>query len=192
MKAKEFNPLRLDVQVFAREGGALQGQWPLEELPRLASSQHEEAAPAGRQVAWSAEGERVERLGAEAQTWLHLKARATVALECQRCLQPVEEALEVERSFRFVHGEAEAEAQDSDSEEDVLALTRALDLRELVEDELILALPIVPRHDACPVPLPMAAEDDPEPEAPAESEARPEQPNPFAVLAQLKKGRSSS
>jgi uncharacterized protein len=65
--------------------------------------------------------------------------------------------LEVHPSLRFVHGEAQAEALDENSDEDVLALTPTLDLRPLVEDELILALPLVPRHPTCPQPLPMSA-----------------------------------
>ena len=61
----------------------------------------------------------------------------------------------------------------------MLVLTRALDLHELVEDELILALPLVPRHDACPQPL----------AAPATAEEPlAERPNPFAALAALKRG----
>jgi uncharacterized protein len=48
-----------------------------------------------------------------------------------------------------------------------------------VEDELILALPLVPRHDACPQPL----------AAPATAEEPlAERPNPFAALAALKRG----
>ncbi|MCM5680848.1 YceD family protein [Schlegelella sp. S2-27] len=185
MKAREFDPLRLDVQEFARAAASLQGQWVLTSMPRLAASQHEDAAVQGREVVWSATGERVERTGAEAQTWLHLEARTAVALECQRCLRPIEERIEAERSFRFVTGETQAEALDADSEEDVLAMTRTLDLRELIEDELILALPLVPRHDRCPVSLPAASA----PEAPAAGAEK--QSNPFAVLAQLKKGRPS-
>ena len=49
---------------------------------------------------------------------------------------------------------------DEDSDEDVLALTPSLDLLPLVEDELILALPLVPRHEACPQPLAMSAGED--------------------------------
>jgi uncharacterized protein len=185
MKAREFDPLRLDVQEFARAAASLQGQWALASMPRLAASQHEEVAAHGREVAWSVTGERVERTGAEAQTWLHLEARTTVALECQRCLRPIEERVETERSFRFVAGESQAEALDADSEEDVLAMTRTLDLRELIEDELILALPLVPRHDNCPVSLPAGSA----PEAPAAGTAKPS--NPCAGLAQLKKSRPS-
>lgn len=181
MKAREFDPQRLDVQEFARAGAQLSGQWPLASMQRLAASQHEQASAEGRHVEWSVTGARVERVGAEPQTWLHLEASTCVALECQRCLGPVDGRVSVERSFRFVPGESQAEELDADSEEDVLAITRSFDLQELVEDELILALPLVPRHQVCPQPL-QAPEAD---ELPAST---PERPNPFAVLAQLKKG----
>ena len=36
------------------------------------------------------------------------------------------------------------------SEEDLLALSREFDLHELIEDELLMALPVVPKHDECP------------------------------------------
>ena len=57
---------------------------------------------------------------------------------------------QVERRIRFVDGEDAGGALDADSDDDVLALTPALDLHELVEDELLLALPLVPRHEVCP------------------------------------------
>ena len=91
------------------------------------------------------------------------------------------EDLAVSRWFRFVKDEDQAANLDMDSDDDVLALPRHLDLRELVEDELLLELPVVPRHDECPEPLPHA--NDEEDEAPVE-----ERPNPFAALAALKKG----
>ena len=178
MKSREFDPLRLDLAAFAGTGETLAGSWPLEELPRLASSAHPEARPApGETLQWSVHGERRARRAAEPETWLHLKLDTVLKLECQRCLQPVETPLHVERSLRFVPGEEEAAALDAESEEDVLALPRWLDLRELGEDELLLALPLVPRNEACPVPLPSSA-----------GEAEVERENPFAALQALKRG----
>lgn len=110
------------------------------------------------------------------QTWLHVEAATPVVLECQRCLRPVEATLKVNRSFLFVPGEDAAAQLDTDSEDDVIALTRALDLRELIEDELLLALPIVPKHETCPTPL----------RAPIDGDLVDDKPNPFAVLAALK------
>jgi uncharacterized protein len=68
--------------------------------------------------------------------------------------------LGVDRRFRFVADEAEAERLDADSEDDVLAIEPALDLQALVEDELILALPLVPRHEHCTLPADAAADGD--------------------------------
>ena len=61
---------------------------------------------------------------------------------------PVDVPLDVERSFRFVADEATAEALDEECDEDLLALGREFDLRELIEDELLMALPVVPRHES--------------------------------------------
>jgi uncharacterized protein len=88
--------------------------------------------------------------------------------------------LHVGRRFFFVPGEEAAAALDEDSEDDVLALTPSFDLHVLVEDELLLALPIVPRHDVCPVPVPLVFEDDGSAAEPAD--------HPFAALAALKGG----
>ena len=181
MSTREFDPLRLDVAVFAERAGVLEGTWALTELARVAESAAPDGAmSAGDEVRWSAQGEARPVRGGAPEIRLHLRAEARVPLECQRCLRPVMVPLRVEREFLFVPGEDAAAALDADSEEDVLALTRALDLRELIEDELLLAMPIVPRHDVCPEPLPAPAPD------PAAGEAPP---HPFAALAALRRGK---
>lgn len=179
MKPREFDPLHLDVAALAEQGARLAGSWPLASLPRLAASAHAEAAPGpGDEVAWSVRGERRARVAAPAEIWLHFQLRTRLRLECQRCLRPVETVVEADRALRFVAGEDQAAALDVESEEDVLALTRSLDLRELAEDELLLALPLVPRHEICPEPLLLSSE--------PSQEAADERPNPFAVLKALK------
>lgn len=180
MKPRLRDPLRLDVEAFAKDGGRLEGRWPLSGFDRLIASAHPERPPGpGDEVTWQAEAELRPVRGGAGQVWLHLTGEARLALECQRCLRPVPETLAVRRSFLFVPDEATAAQADADSEDDVLVLTRALNIHELLEDELILALPLVPRHVACPEPL----------AAPAGAEPESEQrPNPFAALAALKRG----
>jgi uncharacterized protein len=182
MSARVFDPFRLDVQAFVNDAGELAGTWPLGRFARIAETLHAEAPPTeGDEVVWIARSEQRTARGAQPQSWLHLKAQTRLRLECQRCLQPVETALDIDRWFHFVAGEDAAAQLDADSEDDVLALTRALDLAELVEDELLLALPLVPRHEVCPSPLLPANEP---------GDAPQEQVHPFAALAALK--RSSS
>lgn len=166
----------LNVAALCKAAGRLAGQWPQADMTRLAGSLF---TPPSGEVDWSAHGVAVAVPAGEPELWLELGLRAEVTLQCQRCLQSVQHLLLVDRRFRFARTEEEAERLDEEIEEDVLALQPRLDLQELAEDELILALPLVARHEGdCPEPLPLAAEDDGAEEPP---------PNPFAALAALKK-----
>lgn len=176
MATRSFDPRSVDIASFAKLGGDESGVWPLAALDRLCDEAHAEARPdASQQIDWRARGESRARRGAEPQVWLHLECGARLALVCQRCLQPVDTALQASRSFQFAADEALAAAIDADSEDDVLALTRTLNLVELIEDELILALPLVPRHEVCPEPLRVRDDD----------VVFEERANPFAVLGGL-------
>ncbi|VTU35165.1 YceD family protein [Variovorax sp. PBL-E5] len=175
---REFHPSRLDVDAFAETAATVSGEEPLASYPRL---QAELAAPApGSTVHWKATG--ACRGGSAGGTvpWLHLSAGARVPLICQRCLGPVDVDLQIDRWFRFAGDEAIAAAEDEASEEDVLVSSRDFDLRALVEDELLMEIPITPRHEVCPELIRFSAED---PDFNGEEGARP---NPFAVLGTLR------
>ncbi|MEH3087785.1 MAG: DUF177 domain-containing protein [Xylophilus ampelinus] len=177
--SKDFSPDRLDVASFARAGAALDGVDRLSGYARLM----EETAGAGaeRTLRWHAEGELREPAGRPAEPWLHLSGEVVLPLVCQRCLGPVDVAVSFDRPFRFVADEATAEAEDDEAEEDLLAMRQDFPLRELVEDEFLMALPPVPCHETCPADLPLSA---------GEGEfqaAQSEKPHPFAALAALKR-----
>ncbi len=179
----KWHPQRLDVRVFSRDGATLSGQAPLAQWARLrAESEDGLVSPP---VQWQARGEAVSEVGAQDQVWLHLQVNAVLPLLCQRCLSPVLTAVDVDRSFRFVADEATAMALDDEEEEDLLVISREFNLIDLVEDEVILAMPLVPLHDTCPEPLSMSAEDL---RFEQEEEKRP---HPFAALAGLKVKKSS-
>jgi uncharacterized protein len=160
--ASTFDPRRLDVAAFAQAEARLGGEWPLATMTRLL----QDALPLSADrpataVTWSVCGARKAVTGGDPEIRLLLGAHTALQMSCQRCLQPVTVELDVQSRLRFVRGEQQAETLDEDSEdEDVLALTPALDLQALTEDELILALPLVPRHERCPQPLPMSAGED--------------------------------
>jgi len=103
-----------------------------------------------------------------------------LSLTCQRCLGPVTVPVRIDRSFRFVETESQADLEDEASVEDVLTLSRDFDLAALVEDEVLMDLPVVPRHDVCPVDVKLVAVD-------ADFETSAVKPNPFAALADLKR-----
>lgn len=175
---KTFHPERLDVKAFAKAGGHLAGHDTLLQYERLA--QEAQGLHPDLRVHWRADAALRPDGGEGFQTWLHLHAEATFPMVCQRCLMPVDVPLSVESSFRFVADEATAEAMDDEVEEDLLAISREFDLHGLIEDELLMALPVVPRHEECPALVPMASSDDDFEAASAEK------PNPFAALANLR------
>jgi uncharacterized protein len=178
------DPRRIDMRSLARQGAELQGSVAQDKLPRLAQSveRPDGAAPAALAPTlahWQARGELKPVAGGPPQVWLHLQAQTEVQLVCQRCLQRMAVPLQAARSFLFVDNEAQAAVLDEELEDDVLALQQRLNLLELVEDELILALPIVPRHEVCALPAVLADSDLADAAVPAS--------NPFAVLAALKR-----
>jgi len=177
---KTFDPRHLDIKAFAQAGAELQGDTPLAAWPRLQQEQTDLSEDAAGRVHWHLQGRMIPVTGGAAQVGLALQARVDLALQCQRCLTPVVQPVVAERNFLFVADEATAEALDEDSEADVLVISRDFDALALVEDELILALPLVPRHARCPAELPSVAMDE-------DFEVASERPNPFAALAALKK-----
>jgi len=174
----EFVALPIDPRAFAQSSGQLSGNESLVRYERIAQDcQHQGQ---GATVVWSARGEmRADHLGHE-EVWLHVQASASAPMVCQRCLEVVDIELQVDRSFRFVADEEAASAQDDDVPEDLLVLAGELDLHQLIEDELVLELPLIARHEVCPTSPPTSASDSDFGIAVAG------RPNPFAVLANLK------
>lgn len=170
---------RLDVRAFAQSAGHLGGWLRLTRFPRIA-----DAGPHGapdETVQWAARGEIRSSAIGQPQIWLHLDANCHLPRVCQRCLDTMQVHLHVGRWFRFVEDEASAAAQDETSEEDLLVLEPEFDLHDLIEDELLLELPYIARHEVCPTEPTMAVAD-------PQFVLDPERPNPFSALASLKSG----
>jgi uncharacterized protein len=172
---------KLSISAFALEAAPLQGQSPLAQLPRLADEAVQ--AVAERTVHFQALGSMRSDAAGTPVPWLQLEGQVEIDLVCQRCLEPVATQVQFDREFRFVESEEAALAQDEDSEEDLLVSSSQFDLLELVEDELLMALPVSPKHEQCPGDLKLSAAD-------ADFESTSERPNPFAKLAQLKTTKS--
>jgi uncharacterized protein len=180
---KKLDPQHLDLLSFAREGASLSGEGPLMAWPRLLEEQFGADMLAGP-VLWNLQGRCVPKPGHGDEIWLDLNAEVSLPMQCQRCLSPVLTTVQAQQSFRFVADEATAAALDDEAEEDILVISRDFDALALVEDELILSLPLVALHDMCPEVLPTTAVD-------PEFEVNAERPHPFAVLAGLKKGSTN-
>ena len=147
----------LDVDRLARGEAEIDFDVPLAELPRLQSR----IAGIGGSVRGAA---RFGRQGGFAVVELSLAGSA--ALQCQRCMQAMEFPLDSTSHVALIFAEADA-AEVPEELEPVLARDGRISAGELVEEELLLALPIVPLHEElreCAVPpsAPLVAEDGPE------------------------------
>ena len=107
------------------------------------------------------------------------KGSATVTLTCQRCTEAFEQALEVDFTFSPVKNTEKAAELPSYYDAIELDENGEVNLRELVEDELLLAIPLIPRHELkdCQSPADSVWGELPE---------ELDKPNPFDVLKQLK------
>lgn len=182
----------LDVASFCGEGGQMEGERALRQLPRLAEAVRcgDDGFAGATLVRWRAAGEVPPQRGGATRWVIGLHVDTDVVLECQRCLQPLAVPLRVERQVVFVRGEDEAARLDEELEDDVLALPARLDLFGLIEDELLLALPLVPRHEACPhLPAVLQAAGAgparPADAPPPSGHSDPTRHRPFAGLADL-------
>ena len=171
-------PPRLDIRHAAQANTRLEGQTLLRHLERLSLESH--GIGLDNPLRWSVHLSQHQDQAGQVSRGLHLQVNTALAQICQRCLEPVEVPVCIDRHFRFVDSEADAEAQDDQSEEDLLVISREFDLSALIEDEVLMALPLIARHEVCPVPVKLAAMD------PDFVQAN-EKPNPFAPLAQLKR-----
>ena len=158
----------IDSFELARSGRRIKGEVAIARLPRLA----EFVTTAQGDLRYEIDG-LIDDEGHPAAD-LHLNGR--LRLICQRCNAALEFELNRTTRFRFVATEEELNSLPiEDDEIDAIMGSRNMSIHEWVEDEAILSLPLVPRHDECSAPL--KADDGP---------AAVAAPNPFAVLLGLR------
>jgi uncharacterized protein len=135
----------IDAFEFCRTNGYREGVTPLTEMNRLAA----DCANASGEISWSIQG------GTTPQGYptMTLSVAGTVQLVCQRCLAPFD--YHIDSSTQLVLGRDDEEADGmeevlDDENIDVIVGSHAADIRELLEDEALLALPQSPKHEVCP------------------------------------------
>jgi uncharacterized protein len=164
-------PARLDVLRLADQRARIDATVALAGLPRIAPLLAEPTGEARVSLVFGRDA--VSRATVEGEV------EATLALVCQRCLERVAVPVTCRMSLVVVTDEAAAAALPAEVDPLVVA-GREIEAASLVEDELLLAVPVVPMHaDAAGCgPVGRRAPD-----------AEPQEPrrNPFAALAALKK-----
>lgn len=167
-------PDRLDPWRFADLEKEISGEMPLELMHRLSGCLLESAGVAHFHLRFQRDPQR--------RATLVGNIRADLVLECQRCLEAVSLPVNIEVSVAFVEGFDQA-AQLPDAVDPCVVEDGQIHLRDLIEDELLLVLPQVAKHDlgGCPEKLIERADDKPV------IQKKQDDVNPFAVLAELKR-----
>tara|TARA_R110002049_G_scaffold83933_15_gene213639 strand:+ start:158 stop:667 length:510 start_codon:yes stop_codon:yes gene_type:complete len=114
---------------------------------------------------------------------MRVAVTADVVVTCQRCLEEMPQQLSSESTLAIVWTDEEA-AHVPRQLEPLIVLEPPSSLWDVVEEELILAMPPFSYHDTDECRMKTAAYSDPVPEG----DTGEEKPNPFNVLAQLKPG----
>lgn len=181
MSANTF-PAQIEPFKWAEQGYSWSGSLPLSSFARIA---REAVGPIDHhlvQIDCKLSLDPYHRI-----VWLDGNVEMKVPMECQRCLEPVECAFVSNFHLALVDDESLVERLDEDADFIVLGESEAttkgdysapatVNLLALIEDELLLLMPLSPKHDTCEHKHQPADEDFVE----------EERDNPFDVLASLK------
>jgi uncharacterized protein len=156
----------IDGLAFAGESRSIGGRVAIADLARLGDALTTTDGSLECRVDGECDG--------DGKLWLNLGVSGQLDLRCQRCLATLVFPLDVVSRLLLVpSGQPWPDEELTEDGFDAIPAEKEMELLPLIEEEVLLALPIAPRHEACEAPVPVAEE--------LES-------SPFAVLAQLKKG----
>ncbi len=132
----------IDGLEFARTGSKLQGAWPVAGFPRLRDALRTDEGTlqydlsgVPRERGWPA---------------LRLRVGGTLQLVCQRCLGALEFQLNLDVSLHLAATQAVVDVGPLEAEgPEWIVASREMPVRDLVEDEVLLALPLAPHHERC-------------------------------------------
>ncbi len=127
---------------FATAGATQEGKLPLAGFPRLKDQLVSDAGD----VTYALKGVR----DARGRPSLQLQVRADLRLRCQRCLGALVHRVDAEQLLVLASSQEEIDAEPAGVDDpDRVVAGKEMPVRDLVEDELILALPYAPRHEDC-------------------------------------------
>ena len=153
----------IDSLDFSRHGRRISGQIPLSELPRL----QESLASQQGVLDYILQG----GMDHQGRPVLDICLHGHCQLRCQRCLGALDYAIEHEMRLMLCDQAGLDEMDDDEEDFDGILAEAHMDVIALLEDEILLGLPIAPRHDVCKV---------------AEGINNRESRHPFSVLEKLK------
>ena len=141
--AKQLQPVEVDPRRFCKDAQSWEVQSDVSGFPRLALE--------------FTQGELFCRVTGQADQLGSLSMRlivhGQVEMTCQRCLGGLQHTVEIERTLYLARTEVELERLDALPDSDAILVGESLNLVDLVEDEVLLGLPLAAMHEEgqCPV-----------------------------------------
>ena len=119
----------------------MSGEWPVADFPRLQG-----VVQPGNVLHYELEGVPEE----QGRPALRLRVSGKLQLTCQRCLGALEHPLRVDALLMLFGSESEIDAIPVGPEApDGIVAAKEMAVRDLIEDEVLLAIPYAPRHEGC-------------------------------------------
>ena len=154
---------------------ALDGELPLARMPRLTEQLDDSSGTVAVTLQFGCDSQRI--------PFVQGRIRADLTMTCQRCMESVRVPVNIDFSLALLRSAAGMNELPVQYEPLVVDSAR-MSLLAMVEDELLLALPIVAMHDTAEC---HAGERD---SRDSTDDGQDQESNPFAVLAGLKKGQA--
>ena len=127
---------------FAAAGSRLSGEWPVSDFPRLSDVLHSGRGTLHYELKGVPE--------VQGRPGLRLQVTGTLDLTCQRCLEALEQPLQIEALLLLYGGERDFAAVPVEADgPDRIVGAKDMAVRELIEEEVLLAIPYAPRHEHC-------------------------------------------
>lgn len=176
MQTDNLLPLKVDPFRSAENQITLQGTLSIENMQRLCTSLTDVMGQVAVNLVFGKDEQGIRYIKGHLDTQLHL--------QCQRCLEPFKYEIMGDFLAGIVHTEQEAEAL-PERYDPLIILDNMLILSDMIEDELIISLPIVPMHALkdCSAQLSLMSSSQDMTEA--------EKDNPFKVIELLRSKRDS-
>ena len=165
-------PPFFDPRKFADQGIDIQGETSVGKLPRLAEFRDSQDEPVQVDLHFGRDEDGRRSISGTVSTRL--------TMPCQRCLEPVTYQITARPRLVMVWDEEQMKAL-PEQLDPILVIDDKMPLADLLEEELLLALPLVAMHEQCPNPLVKESQPD------SAADGKDKADNPFAVLAKLKR-----
>lgn len=168
-------PLKVEPFRYAEQGVSLHGTLSIADMHRLSSSIASNEGDAEIKMTFGVDDQDI--------SFLRGHVKAQLSLQCQRCMETF--SFHVENDFNYALMSDEEDSSNLPEQYDPVVVHHGiLMLGEMVEDEIILSLPIVPMHDpkSCKAKLPFAIVE-------SQQTSNTDQESPFKVIELLKSKR---